>query len=145
MARPEVLRRACNEASITRHLKQLAVQSQRAFALAKPEIVEELGLTQEQQDKIGEILKVVQNHLLKAAVNPPPDQPRFQDFSEAERDQWRNELRALHERAKVETLAVLTDEQRAKFAEMKGKDFDFPYPTGRANPPAGQRPPSPKQ
>jgi hypothetical protein len=35
----------------------------------------------------------------------------------------------------------LTDEQKAKFAEMKGKEFDFQIPP----PVVRQRPPSPKQ
>lgn len=126
-------------------LKQLAVQSQRAGALAQPDIVKELRMTQDQQDKIRETLQVVQTHLRKAAANPPPGQPRFQDFSEAEREQWRNELRALQEKAQAETLAVLTDDQKAKFAEMKGKEFDFPDSTRRANPPGGRRPPAAKE
>ncbi|HVA50270.1 MAG TPA: M56 family metallopeptidase [Pirellulales bacterium] len=125
-------------------LKQLWLQWLRAGALIQPEVVEELGLTQEQQDNIGKILKVVQNHRQKAA-NPPPGQPGFQDFSQAELDQWRNELLALEDKAEAETLAVLTDEQEAKLAEMKGKEFDFPARTIIGDRPGGQRPTSPKQ
>lgn len=111
-------------------LKQLWLQRLGAAALIQPEVVEELGLTQEQQDKIGEIRKVVENHLQPATINPPPGQPRLQDFSEAEREQWRNELRVLREKEQFETLAVLTDEQQAKFAEIKGKEFEFPHGRG---------------
>jgi len=114
-------------------LKQLWLQWRRASALTLPEVVEELGLTQEQQDKIREIRKAVENHLQPAAIRPPPGKPRFQDFSQTEREQWLNELRVLREKEQAETLAVLTDEQQTKFAEMKGKEFDFPYPMGRAN------------
>jgi hypothetical protein len=109
-------------------LKQLWLQWLRANALIQPEVVEELGLTREQQDKIVEIRKVVENHLQPAAIRPPPGQPRFQDFSEAEREQWHNELQVLREKEQVEILAVLTDEQKAKFAEMRGKEFAFPGP-----------------
>jgi hypothetical protein len=126
-------------------LKQLWLPRLTAAALIQPEVVEELGLTPEQQDKIREIRKVVENHLQPAAINPPPGKPRFQDFSQAEREQWLNDLRVLREKEQVETLAVLTDEQKARFAEMKGKEFDFPDPTRRSNSPGGQRPPAGKQ
>lgn len=121
-------------------LKGLWLQFQGTRLLTEPEFAEELGLTPEQKDKIVEIRKVVRNHRLKAlALNPPPGLPSFQDFSEAEREQWRNELRALEEKAEAETLAVLTAEQKAKFAEMEGKEFDFQIPALR------QRRPRPKQ
>lgn len=107
-------------------LKQLWVRSQGVYALRKPEVANELGLTQEQQDRIGKIVKAVLDYRRKG-WNPPPGQPGLQDFSQAEREQWRNELRVLEKKAKAETHAILTDEQQAKLAEMKGKEFDFPF------------------
>ncbi|HWB12761.1 MAG TPA: hypothetical protein VG826_26280 [Pirellulales bacterium] len=123
-------------------LKQLWVQSQGAYALKKPEVAKELGLTQEQQDKIGEILKVVQDHRQKVA-NPRPGQPGFQDLSQAELDQWNYKLRELEEKADTEAVAILSDEQKAKLAKMKGDKFDFPRVWGVGIPPESRRPPGP--
>lgn len=61
-------------------LKQLWLQRLRAIALIQPEVVEALGLTEAQQDKIREIRKVVENHLQPATINPPPGQPVFRIF-----------------------------------------------------------------
>lgn len=116
-------------------LKQLWLQFQGIRLITQPDVAKELGLTQEQQDKIRKVLKVVQDHRMKAA-NPPPGQPGFQEFSQAELEQWRSELRALEEKAEAETLAVLTDEQKAKFAEMNGKEFDFQIPAFRRRRPS---------
>lgn len=120
-------------------LKQLWLQRLSAAAFIQPEVVEELGLTPEPQDKIREIRKVVENHLQPATINPPPGQPRLQDFSQAERARWRNELRVLREKEQAETLAVLTDEQKAKYAEMRGEEFDFQIPALRRRPLATKR------
>jgi hypothetical protein len=37
-------------------------------------------------------------------------------------------MREQFEKARADTLAVLTDAQKAKWAEMKGKEFTFPAP-----------------
>ena len=108
-------------------LKGLWLQSQGVYALNKPEVAKDLGLTQEQQDKIGKIVKALIDYRVKG-WNPPPGQPGLQDFSQAERDQWRNELLVREEKTEAETLAVLTDEQKAKLTEMKGKEFEFQVP-----------------
>ena len=36
----------------------------------------------------------------------------------------------LQEQAQADMLAVLSDEQRAKFADMTGKKFEFPHGRG---------------
>ena len=107
-------------------LKQLWVRSQGVYALRKPEVANELGLTLEQQDRIGKVVKAVLDYRRKG-WNPPPGQPGLQDFSQAEREQWQNELRVREKQAEAEALASLTDEQQAKLADMKGREFDFPF------------------
>lgn len=113
-----------------KRFKQLSLQSAGAMALLRPAVVKDLDLTQEQQEEIQTCMQPVRDHLRLASPRPEPGQPTLKDYSEAEREQWRADLHKLQENAQVDMLAVLSDEQRAKFAEMKGKEFEFPYGRG---------------
>lgn len=97
--------------------KQLWLQLQGAQVLLQPEVAKGLGLTGEQQDKMREIA---------ASLRPRPGQPKLQDLSQQERQQFFADLNARREKAQLDMLAVLTDEQKAKFSEMKGNEFPFP-------------------
>jgi hypothetical protein len=95
-------------------LNQLRLQREGVAALSRADVAKQLGLTGEQQATIRE---------LEAASRPrfggpggfggPPDFARIEE-----------------QRRKVEAdaLTVLTEEQRTRFAAMKGKEFKFPEP-----------------
>lgn len=78
-------------------LKQLSLQREGAQAFNRPEIAKELALTPEQQEK-----------LRKLQADRPPFGPGPDD------------------RQLADVLAVLTSEQKTKWAELKGKEFKFP-------------------
>lgn len=97
--------------------KQLWLQFQGTAVLLQPEIAKELRLTGEQQDKMREIA---------GSLNPQPGPPKLEDLSRQERQQFFADLNARREKAQLDMVAVLTDEQKARFADMKGKEFPFP-------------------
>ena len=99
-------------------LKQLSLQRQGIYALTRPEVAKQLGLTQEQQDKIQKVQEAARPQ------GPPP--ANFQDQTEEEREKARTQARERQEKVQTDVLAVLTDDQKSKFAELKGKAFDFP-------------------
>jgi Spy/CpxP family protein refolding chaperone len=95
-------------------LNQLLLQRQGANAWARPEVAKQLGLTQEQQDKIQKIQE--------ESRPPRGGGGGFQNLS----DEERQKMQERREKAQADMLAVLTDEQQTKWAEMTGKKFDFP-------------------
>lgn len=97
-------------------LKQLSLQRQGALALLRPEVAKDLGLTEEQRKKMQGIAE---------AARPSGGQ-NFQDLSQEERGKLMAENRERQEKAQTELLAVLSDEQKTKFAELKGTEFKFP-------------------
>jgi hypothetical protein len=101
-------------------LKQLSLQRQGVNALTRPDVAKELGLSQEQQDKIQKIQEGAR-----------PQGGGFgggQNLSDEERQKRFAEMQQRQEKAQADMLAVLTDEQKTKWADMKGKDFTFPQP-----------------
>lgn len=106
--------------------------------LTQPETAKELGLTKEQQQRIREI---------QASSRAQPLEHKFEDLSEKERQQYYSDQAARKEKANAAMLAELTAEQKAKFAEMKGKEFPFPpLPPGvsAGRPGAGRPQPAPQ-
>lgn len=97
--------------------KQLWLQAQGAAAFIQPETADELGLSSEQRDKMRQIA---------ASVRPQLGDHKLQDLSQQERQQLFADLNARRDKAQLEMLAVLTSEQKAKLAEMKGKALPFP-------------------
>jgi hypothetical protein len=119
-------------------LNQLSLQRQGLMALARPEVAKQLGLSQEQQDKIKKI------------QDESRPQPRGfgQNLSDEERQKLFAERQERQEKAQAETLAVLTDDQKTKWTELKGKEFDFPAfggPGGGGGPGGPRRRPATKQ
>ncbi|HVX13956.1 MAG TPA: hypothetical protein VHC22_22420 [Pirellulales bacterium] len=99
-------------------LKQLSLQQQGVNALTRPEVAKDLGLTKEQEEKLTAIQE--------AARPQRREGGGFQNLSDEERQKLFTEMRERQAKVQTEMLAVLTDEQKTKFAEMKGKEFDFP-------------------
>lgn len=98
-------------------LNELLLQLQGAAALRRSDIAERLGLTQKQKDRIRRIQESSQ-----------PFGGTLSSKSEEERRKIYSELRERNKKLAAEMLAVLSDEQRSKFAAMKGVPFTFPQP-----------------
>lgn len=99
-------------------LKELSLQRQGAMALLRPDIAKDLGLTEDQRKKMQGIFESARS----------ANQPNLRELSQEEREKVMTENREKLEKAQAELLAVLTDDQKAKYAELKGKEFKFPEP-----------------
>lgn len=107
-----------------KRLEQLTLQRQGAGALARPEVAKQLGLSDEQKEKIAKIQE-------STRVN-------FRELSDEERQKAFAEMPQKQEKARSEILALLTDDQKAKWSEMKGKEFTFPQFGGPGGGPGGR-------
>src|SRR5207237_6316056 len=88
-------------------LAQLRVQREGAMAFQRPEVAKQLGLTKDQQEKIRKT---------------QPEGPPF--FRGPGQD----------EKGLADALAALTDVQKTRWAELKGKEFKFPQFMGGFGP-----------
>ena len=82
-AAEEKMNKVLKPEQLTR-LKQLALQRQGVTALTRPEVAKNLGLSQEQQEKIRDI---------QASARPEGGQRNFQDLSDEERQKAFTEMR----------------------------------------------------
>ena len=106
-------------------LSQLRLQREGLAAFSRPEIAKQIGLTEEQQAKT-ENLQAASRFQARGGFGGfgGPGQSaedRRAQFGRMQQDR---------EKAQAEILAALTAEQKAKWAEMKGKEFQFPQPQG---------------
>ena len=109
-----------------RRTEQLQLQQQGERALARPEIAEKVGLSQEQRAEISKVISqrgpLVLNGRGGGNATPPnatvPVQERIEQFREAAT------RRDTEMREKI--LAVLTPEQKTKWSELTGETFQFP-------------------
>jgi tetratricopeptide (TPR) repeat protein len=104
-----------------RRLKQIAWQEAGAGAFNDPELVEALGLDEDQKER----MRAIQDEARRAVwVGPRPGGPRPEDWKKAA-DAWRH--------AREEAWAVLTADQKAKWKEMTGETFRgeirLPFPS----------------
>jgi Spy/CpxP family protein refolding chaperone len=117
-------------------LGQIRLQREGPAALARPKIAEQLGLSDEQKAKIKKILGERQP-LVAPAGNQKPSPDQIRDFLA--------KMQERRSKTQSDLLAVLTDEQKAKWSELKGKEFKFPpfrlpaaKPAEPPKPPAGK-------
>lgn len=119
-------------------LRQLELQRMGPAALMRPDVTSELNLTEQQQQKIRDIMQQYGQktaQLMQEARNAQVD-PQV----------WRQRLQQLREQTDKELLGVLTPEQQEQWKKMLGKPFEFPRgpwgPGGmrRGAPPAGNAP-----
>jgi hypothetical protein len=90
------------------------------MALGRPEVAQELGLTDEQQEKIKRI---------RQEIRPEGALPNRNALDEEERQEFFSKLEKRIEKARADVLNVLTDAQKAKWGAMRGREFKFPQPT----------------
>jgi hypothetical protein len=113
-------------------LGQLRLQREGPAALARPRIADQLGLSDDQKAEIKKILAEARPLVAAAgAQKPSPDQLR--DFF--------SRMQERRSKMQSDLLAVLSDQQKAKWTEIRGKDFKFPQRPGPAAKPA--EPPKP--
>lgn len=93
-------------------LVELRLQREGARAFRRAEVLKTLELNEEQRKKVADIL---------ASTASPQFTPNF-NFGQ---------LREQLAKQEADVLATLTDEQRARWDEMKGTPFDFPTPRRR--------------
>lgn len=92
-------------------LNEIYLQAAGVSALQDPSVAEKLGLTQEQQEEMREV-----------------SQDIMADFRETmreggDREAMRERMTEMRAEVEKETMAVLSDDQKEKFNEMKGAPF----------------------
>lgn len=107
-----------------KRLKEIVLQQSGPSALARRDVADQLGLTEEQSAKIREILE-----------SNRPERPDFQGGrpDPSEMDEMRERMEAQREKLNKKLLAVLTEGQKSKWQAMLGKPFKLE--------PRGPRPP----
>jgi Spy/CpxP family protein refolding chaperone len=93
-----------------KRLRQISLQQQGAFALANPQIAKKLGLSDDQQAKIKDVMADAQEKMRDA-------------FQGGFNDETRKKMQEIRKETNTKALAVLTDEQKAKWKAMTGKRF----------------------
>lgn len=111
-------------------LDQIALQIQGVGALANAEVAKKIGLDDEQ-------VKTIQTEMQEAR-NGMREKIR-EMFAAGDREGMREKIEALRKEVDEQVLAKLTDEQREKFAELKGEPFDMPASMFRRGGPGGPR------
>lgn len=118
-------------------LNELSIQQAGVMALARPEVADKLKLSDDQKSKIREVAGAGRGGPgggSRGGFNP--------NASAEERAKAMEEARARREKQEADVMAVLNDEQKKSFEEMKGKKFEFPAFGGfGGRPGAGNRPP----
>ncbi|HVX16199.1 MAG TPA: hypothetical protein VHC22_33745 [Pirellulales bacterium] len=94
-------------------LRQLSVQQRGIHALIQPDVAKELELSQEQQDKIWKILQ--------GTWSQDPDK----SLSAEEKRELVAAIREREKNVRADLLALLSEKQKRKWADMKGRDFTF--------------------
>ena len=110
-------------------LEQISLQMQGTGALNNPEIAAKLGVTDEQKQKISDVLR----------ANMETMRERMRDaFQGGDQAGAMEKMTALRKESEGKVLAVLNDDQRKKYEEMKGKPFEMPRGMfGRGRGPGG--------
>jgi Spy/CpxP family protein refolding chaperone len=91
-----------------KRLRQIQLQQRGLAALLDEEVAKEVGVSEEQQNQIREVLRA------QAA-----------EQRELGRDASREDRQRLRQQTEEKALAVLTTEQKAKFEELKGEPADI--------------------
>jgi Spy/CpxP family protein refolding chaperone len=98
-------------------LSQIVLQVQGASALASDEVASKLSLTEDQKTKLREVQEAAREKMQEA----------FGRRGDGERGQGggREAMQKLRTESQEQAMAVLTDEQKKKLEELKGKAFEL--------------------
>ncbi|NLI01313.1 MAG: hypothetical protein GX446_17675 [Chthonomonadales bacterium] len=118
--------------------KELSLQRQGAMALMRPSVAKELGITEEQRQKMQQIQQDQMAQMRQMFQRGQGG--GFQQMTPEERQQRMQQLREAQEKAQAAMLNVLNAQQKAKWAQMTGKPFKFPEMGFGAGRRGGNRP-----
>jgi Spy/CpxP family protein refolding chaperone len=101
-----------------KRLKQLQLQREGVFAIGRPDIAKQLGLSEQQIAKVRELIESLR-----------PDREKMREVFRQGRDAVRKYFAEREERrkeAEKQILELLTPEQRKKWEGLIGEPFEFP-------------------
>lgn len=111
-------------------LNQLQLQLEGTNALLRADVAKQLDLSEEQETKMQEIQAKAMREGGVAFEN-------FQQQSDEERQETFTKMQEREKKKAADILAVLTEDQQTKWAEIQGEKFDFPR-QGPSGPGGGQ-------
>lgn len=127
-----------------KRLKQLEVQRQGVDAMVRADIIQALGLTEDQQKKVKEAIEGRNRKMQEFGEQRQAMFQGFRDMSEEERAKAREKMEQLGEKfrevqseAQKNAMGVLTDDQKAMMPNLMGEPFEFRRPEGQRG--EGQR------
>ena len=137
-AAEEKLSKILDEKQLAR-LNELRLQREGIAALGRPEVAKQLGLSEDQAAKIRKIQEQGRPGFGGPGGPGGPGKAGGPGGPGQDPREFMAQMQKQREKLKADVLAVLTDEQRAKWTEMKGKEFKFPQfggfgPGGRGGP-----------
>jgi len=114
----EKLSKILDEKQLAR-LHQLRLQREGIAAINRPEVAKQLGLSEDQITKIRKI---------QEQGRPRFGGPGRPGAGDQDPRDFMARIEKQREKVQADVLAALTDGQRTKWTEMKGKEFKFPQP-----------------
>ncbi|MFO0946833.1 MAG: hypothetical protein U1D30_12950 [Planctomycetota bacterium] len=98
----------------TKRLKQIRLQVGGVMALFSPEVSKEVGITDQQRDKVREMFEGARDEMRELFTSSGDDpEARRKAFDEFRKKQ------------ETKVLGILTDEQKAKWESLKGEPINF--------------------
>lgn len=101
----------------SKRLEEIFLQVRGPIALLDPTVAEEVGLTEDDQQELRETIQEAREGMMAEMREL---------FESGDRDQVRAKMTEMQKKVEEQALAVLSDEQKQKFTEMKGEKFDLP-------------------
>ncbi|HID21570.1 MAG TPA: hypothetical protein EYP14_04130 [Planctomycetaceae bacterium] len=101
-----------------KRLKQIQLQREGVFAIGRPDIAKQLGLSEKQMSKVRELIASVR-----------PDRGKMRELFRQGRDAFRKYFAEREKRRREvekQLLELLTPEQRKRWEELIGEPFEFP-------------------
>ena len=101
----------------SQRLEEIFLQVRGPAALLDPTVAEEVGLTEDDQQELRETIQEAREGMMGEMREL---------FESGDREQIREKMTEMQKKVEEQALAVLSDEQKQKFTEMKGEKFDLP-------------------
>ena len=119
-------------------LHEISLQVRGTAVLIDPKVQEQLGLNEQQKNKLRELSEKVQGEIrgMWEGFRELGDEARRAKMAEN-----REKMQKITKDASDQAMATLTEQQRTKLEEMKGKKIDIQWPQRG---PQGQGPGAPK-
>jgi hypothetical protein len=105
--------------------KQIELQQQGVRALQRDDIIQALGVTEEQQQKLQAVAEEVGNKRRELFSGG------FRDMTEEQRAGLREKMQALQGELEKNSMAVLSGDQKTKLKQIMGEPFELERPEMR--------------